>query len=389
MGVSSSAPEKIEWPSDITTLHEQGVCSKCIGRLLGISKLDIAKYNIPTDNDFKCSCCHGIMGRFPLILEKAREALGRYSFNDTQIDMPTKLSKADDNFCRNLRCETSCSLKNHIKAYLQINLERRKQVATLLVHIHTPTHFSCELLWPNLYITGRYIKRSREVSHARFFNGNAESSVESELINAFSGKFESPELHFESAGREDMDVRMIGTGRPFSITIMHPKPNLSTDPPQTSEIFAQDLAYLVPPEMELPNGVTITNLQLSEKEPDMKPKHKKAYRCVVSTSRPVTDEMLSRLSVENVIVQQRTPTRVAQRREMMIREKELLKMEAQRISSRFLLLTLETSSGTYIKEFVNSDFGRTKPSLANLLDPTGIPMECQLLQLDVVKVGDE
>ena len=70
-------------------------------------------------------------------------------------------------------------------------------------------------------------------------------------------------------------------------------------------------------------------------------------------------------------------------------EKELLRMEAQRISSRFLLLTLETSSGTYIKEFVNSDFGRTKPSLANLLDPSGIPMECQLLQLDVVKVGDE
>ena len=373
-------------PENVLELSQRGLCEKCVARLTGLRKLDVEKFHLPDHND-TCICCCGIMSRFHKILEKAQQALGNYSFNDTQIEMPKKLSEKDDKLLRELKCETSCSLKNHLKSYLQINSKRTKQVATLLVHIKSPTSFFCELEWPNLYITGRYIKRSRQVSHTRFFNGEAISSVESEIISAFNGKFDSPQLHFESAGREDMDVRMLNTGRPFSLTISHPKPNPEADIPLTISQFASDLAYLVPSQLQLSNGVEIFDLKLTEIEPDMKPKHMKAYKCVISTSRPVTDEMIQRLSVENVVVYQRTPTRVAQRREMMTREKVVMKMNAERISPRFLLLTLQTSSGTYIKEFVNSDFGRTSPCLGSLLDPTGVPMECQLLQLDVVQVG--
>lgn len=41
-----------------------------------------------------------------------------------------------------------------------------------------------------------------------------------------------------------------------------------------------------------------------------------------------------------------------------------------------------TSIGTYIKEFVHGDFGRTTPSLASLLDV----MEADILSLDVTSV---
>ena len=45
------------------------------------------------------------------------------------------------------------------------------------------------------------------------------------------------------------------------------------------------------------------------------------------------------------------------------------------------LLFLKTQAGTYIKEFVHGDFGRTVPSLGNLLKT-----ECDILQLDVLAV---
>jgi tRNA pseudouridine synthase 10 len=101
----------------------------------------------------------------------------------------------------------------------------------------------------------------------------------------------------------------------------------------------------------------------------------------------LTTELLDGLlGVNNLVIQQRTATRVAHRREMMDREKTVFSLSYTTLSDHFFILDLTTSGGTYIKEFVNSDFGRTSPSLAALLDPN-IPMECQLLQLDVVVVN--
>ena len=42
----------------------------------------------------------------------------------------------------------------------------------------------------------------------------------------------------------------------------------------------------------------------------------------------------------------------------------------QRINARFFLLDLETEAGTYVKEFVHGDMGRTQPSLAGRTPPT-------------------
>ena len=39
------------------------------------------------------------------------------------------------------------------------------------------------------------------------------------------------------------------------------------------------------------------------------------------------------------------------------------------------------SAGTYIKEFIHSDLGRTYPNLMSILD-----CECDILQLDVMNI---
>jgi len=40
-----------------------------------------------------------------------------------------------------------------------------------------------------------------------------------------------------------------------------------------------------------------------------------------------------------------------------------------------------SSAGTYIKEFVHGDLGRTNPNMGELLDS-----ECDIMQLDVMKL---
>jgi len=54
----------------------------------------------------------------------------------------------------------------------------------------------------------------------------------------------------------------------------------------------------------------------------------------------------------------------------------------QRLNEHFFLLDLETEAGTYVKEFVHGDMGRTQPSLAGLLQSDA----ADILQLDVVAV---
>lgn len=56
-------------------------------------------------------------------------------------------------------------------------------------------------------------------------------------------------------------------------------------------------------------------------------------------------------------------------------------------NSDYTIFRMETQAGTYVKEFVHGDFGRTQPSLADLL---GVECgEIDLLELDVEGVDME
>lgn len=50
--------------------------------------------------------------------------------------------------------------------------------------------------------------------------------------------------------------------------------------------------------------------------------------------------------------------------------------------TNFFILDLTTQAGTYVKEFVHGDFGRTKPSVCEILDT-----EVDIVALDVMSVN--
>lgn len=53
-------------------------------------------------------------------------------------------------------------------------------------------------------------------------------------------------------------------------------------------------------------------------------------------------------------------------------------MKAEFIDPHHFKLSMKTQAGTYVKEFVHGDLGRTKPNLRTLLDA-----DVDILELDV------
>jgi len=63
-------------------------------------------------------------------------------------------------------------------------------------------------------------------------------------------------------------------------------------------------------------------------------------------------------------------------------------VRTQRLGPHFFLLHLVTSAGTYVKEFVHGDLGRTRPSVGELLGEAagGARVAADILMLDVTGI---
>lgn len=56
-------------------------------------------------------------------------------------------------------------------------------------------------------------------------------------------------------------------------------------------------------------------------------------------------------------------------------------MEPEYVNRHWFKLNIATEAGTYVKEFVTGDYGRTKPNVATMI---GLGGKCDILQLDCV-----
>lgn len=76
-----------------------------------------------------------------------------------------------------------------------------------------------------VYIAGRYLKFSRTLSQTPWIlNGDTKfmSSVQEKLISGVQKYITCKDIKFCASGREDVDVRMLGRGRPFLLEILNP-----------------------------------------------------------------------------------------------------------------------------------------------------------------------
>jgi len=109
---------------------------------------------------------------------------------------------------------------------------------------------------------------------------------------------------------------------------------------------------------------------------------KKHYRCIIQCSKKIDPEKLDQLNKLNKFdIDQKTPVRVLHRRSLLVRKRSIFHFSGRIINPYHIDLELVTQGGTYVKEFVHGDFGRTIPNLSALLD-----CDCDLLLLDVTQV---
>jgi tRNA pseudouridine synthase 10 len=182
-----------------------------------------------------------------------------------------------------------------------------------------------------------------------------------------------------AAGREDIDVRMLGTGRPFIIEVKNPKRRFF-DLGQLEKLINE----------RFQNKIQVANLMFSSKNMVRKlkaqEKAEKVYQARVVFDRPVTDDELANLKAKlsNCKIKQLTPNRVQHRRPQKLREKYIYETEVKRLAPDQIKMIIRCQGGLYVKEMITGDGGRTKPSVTELV---GAKADCA--ELDVIEVCTE
>lgn len=168
---------------------------------------------------------------------------------------------------------------------------------------------------------------------------------------------------------------MLGTGRPFVLELINPR---------SRTINLTDLQTAINTHGR--GKVEVTPLCFTERsriEHIKSARWAKMYRAVVRVpARGKLNESVTAL--RNCSISQRTPSRVVHRRADKIRRRHILDIQIEAVSDDLVTLFIWAESGTYIKELITGDGGRTAPSLQELTD---CPIEMQTL--DVIHIGDK
>jgi len=232
-----------------------------------------------------------------------------------------------------------------------------------------PFQLSMKMFRNSLYIGGRYCKYDRELPQTPWFiNGvrMRETSIEEVISERMNDRVAATEMKFLASGREDVDVRMLGSGRPFAFECVNPRKTKFTQ---------EELLELERHINSRHEGVLVNSLQVVTKE-DIKTlkegeeEKKKRYTALCVTSDPVSDSSFDELEkLKDLSLRQETPIRVLHRRANAVRDKVVHSMKVERggLKDNMFKLLVVTSAGTYVKEFVHGDFNRTKPNIGTLL----------------------
>jgi tRNA pseudouridine synthase 10 len=201
---------------------------------------------------------------------------------------------------------------------------------------------------------------------------SVEEIVSKPLLEAAEGE----KTAFHASGREDIDARMLGTGRPFVVEISKPKKRSLDLRRVTEEINAAGEGKVQVSGLRFTSREVVRRLKKAESA-------QKEYRALIELERDVPETELR--AIENkltgTLIRQQTPLRVLHRRADLTREKYIYKVKVKKVAPNQAELIIRCQGGLYVKELISGDEGRTAPSVSSILG-TG----AKTLKLDVLKV---
>ncbi|MFA7197810.1 MAG: tRNA pseudouridine(54/55) synthase Pus10 [Methanoculleus sp.] len=399
---------------EVEAILEYGeTCDHCLGRFFGKRSFGLTNEergralritreiaaNVPDQEPEPESCwiCGGELSRTDLWAAKVVEALAGIEFSTFLIGtkVPPLVAESEEMVWSDL------SLRDPEPMKAEMNREVGKAVSTLtgktanlkrpdVVVILDLAEETIEVQVNPIFFTGRYMKYERGIPQTHWdcracrgagcercnFTGkqyadSVEELIGRPVIEAFDG--ENAILH--GAGREDIDARMLGSGRPFVMEVEAPRKR-SVDLAALEEEINRSAGGRVAVHLAGWADRKMVQSLKSDKA------HKK-YRILVETDSPVApDEFRAALDqLKGVTIRQRTPTRVSHRRADLVRERQVLDIECTGRQDDGYWVEVVGEAGLYIKELVSGDGSRTQPSLAQILGRTA-----SVVSLDVVLV---
>jgi len=392
-------------------VEKRRLCDACLGRQLG--KVDhglnaergaimrgMADPEMPALEPSKCSMCEGVVDEYDSLAAEVQHALEGYEWDTFLVGTktPKRVSQLESDLYRTFpsvwveafKAEVNREVGRRVEAATDGEADFDTPDVTLLVD---PEFNSVDVQVRSVFVYGRYNKLVRGIPQTRWPCRNCkgrgceacdgtgqqyETSVEQLVAGSFMEVLEGDEHAFHGAGREDIDARMLGEGRPFVVEVRKPKRRHWDAEEMTRRIN------------EFAGGrIEVSGLRGSDKAEVVALKDatwEKTYLISFNVEGGVTEEELrsAAVSLSGTVIKQRTPHRVSHRRADKERPRAVRQLDLVELSDGLATVQVRGESGIYVKELIHGDRGRTQPSMAELLDRS-----CDVVELDVLKVHDD
>jgi len=353
----------------------------------------------------KCYLCNDLFNNIGVYAKGAEKHLEDIEFTNFLIGtaLDAQIINKEDNFKANHNLLEAESFKNHfnrevgkeLSLILSKPAEFRMPDITIIYSVKFGS-FDITLLLRSLFVYGRYNKfvrgipqthwncricRGKGCESCKFTGKQYQTSVEELMSPKFVSDAKADGSKFHGAGREDIDVKMLGSGRPFVLELINPKVRALDLKKIQNKVNKSNKRKIKVNDLQYSSKERVKNLKLSAENT------KKVYNAIVFSKKAISksqfDVLLKKLKsvYEKQNLQQRTPIRVSHRRADKIREKKIFRVEGKFIKPNVSEFIVEAQGGTYIKELISGDAGRTTPSFSDIY---GFTLECK--KLDVLKI---
>jgi tRNA pseudouridine synthase 10 len=356
------------------------------------------KKRVPKRSDAKCYLCEGKFELVDSLTEKSLAAIQDYEYTTflVGIEVPVQVEEREDEFKSVFNIGYGESIKHEFgrlfgKALAKRSGKEAEYLTPDIVVVINPFEEKLRLQVNPLFVAGRYRKLVRTIPQSKWFCSSCrgrgcekcggtgkmypesvEELASGPLLRATLGE----KTAFHAAGREDIDARMLGTGRPFVLEVSKPVKRFVDLKAIEAEINVDAVGKVEVSHLRFTTRDIVRHLKKGEGS-------QKEYRLLAEFENELSDEAMR--TIENQLsgasVKQQTPLRVLHRRADLIRERYIYKVKVRKVSHKRALMEIHCQGGLYVKELVSGDEGRTIPNVSDLLGN-----KAKTLKLDVLKV---
>jgi len=356
------------------------------------------KKRLPKNEALKCSLCEGKFELVDCLTQKALQTVDGFEFTTflVGIELPLQIEEREDEFKAVVNVGYGESMKHEFGRLLGKTVAKHasKEADYLkpdIVFVFNPFLETIRLQVNPLFVAGRYRKLVRTIPQSKWFCSNCRGrgcekcggtgklypeSVEElsskPLLEATLGE----EAFLHASGREDIDARMLGTGRPFVIEVSKPKKRFVDLNQIETQVNVSAVGKVEVSGLHFTTKDVVRHLKTGEGA-------QKEYQLLAEFENDPSEKDLRTIEekLSGICIKQQTPLRVLHRRADLIREKYIYQVKVKKVSLKRVLMEIRCQGGLYVKELVSGDEGRTNPNVSALLSN-----RAKTLKLDVLNV---